>query len=206
MEVESVNTDTIRNDYAKWQDYKVKVNSLRILIDYLNKFKDIQPITINDTIYNSESEEDVASFHEEFDTANKAIERLSELYNKSISLQSRVLDKVQEIIVDLVITQSRNPNYATAFSKVLEAARKNDFDSSTFDIENLKITSEEYNDIVAKVFALKNSDITFWQSKLDSPFVTGVTLTDIIGKQYTTIKYENNKRINKLYQYIILEK
>lgn len=198
MEVESVNTDTIRNDYAKWQDYKVKVNSLRILIDYLNKFKDIQPITINDTIYNSESEEDVASFHEEFDTANKAIERLSELYNKSISLQSRVLDKVQEIIVDLVITQSRNPNYATAFSKVLEAARKNDFDSSTFDIENLKITSEEYNDIVAKVFALKNSDITFWQSKLDSPFVTGVTLTDIIGKQYTTIKYENNKRINKL--------
>lgn len=117
MEVESVNTDTIRNDYAKWQDYKVKVNSLRILIDYLNKFKDIQPITINDTIYNSESEEDVASFHEEFDTANKAIERLSELYNKSISLQSRVLDKVQEIIVDLVITQSRNPNYATAFLK-----------------------------------------------------------------------------------------
>ena len=197
-DVEAVNTDTIRNDYAKWQDYKSKVNYLRELTQSFTKFKDIQEIKIQDTVYNPENEDDVELYHEEFDGVNESIKKLSKLYNESIALTNRILDKVRDIIVDLVVTQSRNPNYATSFSKILEAARKDDFDPEEFNIEDLKITSEEYNSILGLVFNLKGQNPSFYQKTLDSPFVTGVTLPDIIGKQYTTTRYESNKKVNAI--------
>lgn len=191
-DINAINFDEIQGDYAKRTSYKKKLNTIRELLATFDNYRKLKTINIEDTIYDANNETDVESFEEEFKDINSTIKTLQALYNKSKKYSDDLLYKVQEIITDQFTKDSRNPNYTTAFKKLLEASRTENFDANTYDFESLKINKTEFLDIMNAVFTLKNMDISTTQRYLDSAFVTGVPVIDIIGKQY--IKNVENAR------------
>lgn len=192
--IDSININSFRNDYGKKQEYKEKLKLITQLISTFDKFKNLQVTKIEDTKYDPTNDEDLESFEKEFGAVNEDIKVLMNLYKQSNNFKQDVLYKIQDIQVQQIIEGSRNPKYATAFSKILEASRKGTLEYDKFDISKLEITEDEYRDIVSKLFSFKNMDISLAQRYLDSAFVTGVSLIDITGKQYINAQYNAKKQ------------
>ena len=179
----SVDYAKIHNNYGQKIDYKQNLTDLIKLISYFDKYLGLQLIDIKDTNHRDATEADLEAFKNEFGTLNSHLAVIKRITADAQSLKTKAHNMSKRVLAWKIIDESRNPKFTTAFSKVLEYLEEHDYTLDGFDSTSLEISADEFLKIQSILFAF-DKDISWWMSKLDSAFVTGDSLIDIVGKSW----------------------
>lgn len=188
--------EAIHNNYGQTLDYKEGLKDLLKLIGYFDKYRGLQPIDIQDTRYNSGTEEDIENYKREFGELNNRIITLKKIARDAEVLKAKTHNMCKRVLTWKIIDESRNPKFTTAFSKVLEYLETHDYSLEGFDETQLEISEDEFLQIQSILFSF-DKDISWWMSKLDSAFVTGVPIIDMIGKSWDEANLRAKRYVNQ---------
>lgn len=195
-ELNKTNVYSLGNDYNKYQSYKERLVLGLQLCATINKFDSIRTITMEELGLDENNPDDVEQFNQQFATINTQLREIQDIYARSREINASFISLADKVLVNNVIKYSRNPKYASAFKKILERVRETSIeDIKDISFGDLEISDEERRDILIKVTNYVNGDISSWQLKLDSAFVTTDTSVDITGKSYADAKYASEKQI-----------
>lgn len=198
-DLKKTNVYGLEDDYIKYQKYKEKLNLAMQLISTISKFDSIRTINMEELGLDENSDEDRIIFDEQFATLNSTLKNIQEIYNNSREVNAELLTLADKVLVNNVIKFSRNPDYATAFAKVLKRVRETNLEElDNISFEGLNITDDERRDILIKVTDYVKGDITKWQLALDSAFVTGNTSVDVTGRSYMSSRYAAEKKLRSI--------
>ena len=192
----AMNYEQIHNNYGQTLDYKEALKDLLKLIGYFDKYRGLQPIDIQDTEYSNGTEEDIENYKKEFGELNSRIIALKKIARDAEVLKAKSHNMCKRVLTWKIIDESRNPKFTTAFSKVLEYLESHDYTLEGFDEASLEISEDEFLQIQSILFSF-DKDISWWMAKLDSAFVTGVPIIDMVGKSWDEANLRAKRYINQ---------
>lgn len=193
-----LNYAEIRDNYGAALDYKDRLVMITELATHFQQYANLQEIKQEDTLYAGDDPALKEAFIKEYGELNANIAQLKDLANKVNELHGSVIQAIKDVITWNIIDKSRNPKFATEFSKIKEYLASHNYTLDGFNINDVNITEEEWLEIQHILFTL-DKDITRTQAMLDSAFTTGVSLLDITGKAWDESNYKAKRaqrRIN----------